>query len=136
MATALSDTERLGKALFFGKARCAECHSGSGLSDGNFHTDSFVDPVNADGVLDLGRERATGGPDDANKFLTPSLRNVSLTGPYFHNGSVATLTDVVALYNSVSATPDGVREEKLCPINLTSTETAALVAFLGALTSN
>ena len=135
--SALTPQEQQGMALFFGKARCAQCHSGSAFSDGAFHADSFVSQTNADGVLDLGRERTSGGADDAAKFLTPSLRNVSLTGPYFHNGSVQTLTDVVNLYNSVPSGADGGRvEEMLFPINLTGAEVAALVAFLGTLTSN
>jgi hypothetical protein len=98
-----------------------------------------VSTTNLDGILDNGRYTATGGPDDLHKYATPSLRNVSAVGPYFHNATVQTLTDVVNLYNSIGSstqvTNSGLKEEMLVPINLSAAEVSDLVAFLGALTT-
>ena len=72
---------------------------------------------------DLGRYNVTGDPRDKFKFKVPSLRNVALTAPYFHDGSAATLDDAV---NAMARYQLGQR--------LTYAETAELVAFLESLT--
>jgi cytochrome c peroxidase len=80
-------------------------------------------------IAALGRFIATLDPDDIGKFKTPSLRNVALTAPYMHDGSVATLTDAIdrELYNRTAAGNQ--------PITLTLAERADLLAFLQSLTS-
>jgi hypothetical protein len=73
----------------------------------------------------------------AGAFKTPSLRNVELTGPYFHNGEVATLEEVVAFYNGGgNRTPsqESTLHVDIRPLGLTSAEQTDLVAFLKALT--
>src|SRR5262249_30558297 len=81
--------ERLGAALFFGKARCANCHSGPLLSDQSFHnvgapkTDFFSTDTGVDGKF---------------RFKTPPLRNVVVHPNYFHGGSFRTLQRVVQHY--------------------------------------
>lgn len=83
---------------------------------------------------DLGRYEVSQDPDDRWKFRTPSLRNVALTRPYMHNGSLSTLEDVVAFYDG-----GGVRNELLDPLirplHLSATERGELVTFLRSLTS-
>src|SRR5262245_10910677 len=84
-----------GVALFVGKAGCARCHVGPNLSDGLFHNVS-TSPPGLDGRrADEGRARVTGNPADGGKFLTPTLRQVVMTSPYFHDGSALTLADVL-----------------------------------------
>lgn len=82
---------------------------------------------------DLGRAEVTGEPTDRFRYRTPSLRNVALTAPYMHDGSLRTLADVVDFYSEgVLADPD--RDPRLNPLALDSQEKRALVAFLESLT--
>lgn len=82
---------------------------------------------------DLGLYEITGRPEDRWKYRTPSLRNVSLTAPYMHDGSISTLEDVVRFYNR-----GGIENELLDPLvhplGLSETEMQQLVEFLEALT--
>jgi len=87
--------------LFYGKAGCSTCHSGPLLTDMAFHAmgDPQIGPGKAERFeahqRDIGRMRVTGNAADAYAFRTPSLRNVTLTGPYGHAGAVADLADYV-----------------------------------------
>lgn len=90
-----------GRDLFYGKANCASCHSGPFLTDQAFHAIAVpqigpgkVERFESD-TVDLGRFRVTGDPADAYRFRTPSLRNVTLTGPYGHDGAYASLEAMV-----------------------------------------
>ncbi|MBK8014299.1 MAG: DUF4214 domain-containing protein [Deltaproteobacteria bacterium] len=132
---ALSTSERIGKALFFGKARCAECHSGSAFTDNQFHMIPFVNVRNLDNIVDEGRARVSGSSSDRFKFVTPSLRNLRKTGPYFHNGSVASLSAVLSSYQTSSTVPtNGMPlDDSLTAIDLSAEELGHLEAFLGAL---
>lgn len=96
---ALSDTQKEGAALFYGKAGCANCHSGTLLTDQDYHNLGVpqLGPgknVVADG-LDFGRFLQTNDPADRYAFRTPPLRNIALTAPYFHNGAYLTLKDTI-----------------------------------------
>ncbi len=99
--SALDDTERAGLELFYGKAGCADCHSGSLLTDQKFY--ALMLPHFGPGrtrqwdsiVRDVGHMAVSDRLDDAYRFRTPSLRNVALTGPYGHNGAYRTLEGVV-----------------------------------------
>ena len=100
------DTGAIGRAakegalLFYGKARCAACHSGPLFSDFQFH--SLAVPQTGPGIdesgNDRGRYEATRIPRHLYQFRTPPLRNVTLTAPYFHDGAVASLEDAIALH--------------------------------------
>ena len=97
---ALSSRERNGMELFYGKAKCVSCHSGSLYSDFDFHAIAMpqVGPgkgVGAGGHEDFGREGVTGKKSDRYKFRTPTLRNVALTAPYGHSGAYDTLEEIV-----------------------------------------
>jgi cytochrome c peroxidase len=97
---AMSARARKGMHLFYGKAGCADCHSGPFLTDHEFHSVCMpqIGPGKGDGPSgheDFGRERVTGEEADRFKFRTPSLRNVALTGPWGHTGAFNTLRDMV-----------------------------------------
>jgi cytochrome c peroxidase len=127
-STALNSTELQGRNLFFGKARCFACHNGPNLSDEQFHVTVSTDPS------DIGRGNATGRLRQNFRFKTPALRHLSVTGPYFHNGSAATLTDVISAYVRGGDLPTA-RDEEILPLDLTDQEASALEAYLGALES-
>jgi cytochrome c peroxidase len=83
---------------------------------------------------DLGRYEVTGDPADRWKYRTPGLRNVALTAPYMHDGSLATLAEVVVFYDA-GGLPSPGRDPRIRPLGLTGRERADLEAFLRALTS-
>ncbi len=89
---------------------------------------------------ELGRFVLTTGFDDLGSFKTPTLRNIAVTAPYMHDGSLATLRDVVVHYNNGGVTVEGnpvndFLSGGIRPLNLTDEEIDALVAFMEALTS-
>ena len=98
---ALSLPQKRGLDLFYEKANCASCHSGALLTDHDFHALALApfgpgrtrrfDPF----TRDVGRMGETDLLEDAYRFRTPSLRNVTLTAPYGHNGAYATLEGIV-----------------------------------------
>ncbi len=99
--TALTVFQKRGLDLFYGKGNCASCHSGSLLTDQKFHALALppfgpgrtrqFDPT----ARDVGRMGESDRLEDAYRFRTPSLRNVTLTGPYGHNGAYPTLKGIV-----------------------------------------
>lgn len=127
--TALSLDEMKGKDLFFGKAKCAACHSGPNFTDELYHNTGLF-PADTD----KGRGEISRRPSESRFFKTPTLRNLSFSGPYMHNGSLQTLEQVVLLYN-VGGISDSLRDSEMKPLNLTPTETGQLVSFLNALNS-
>ena len=121
---ALSDLQKKGLKAFE-SAGCALCHNGPMLSDYKLH---FI---------------ATPGQKEARDFRTPSLRNLKHTAPYMHNGSIATITDVLTFYDRLmdesSETLDGgdTPAQPLDPLlrklNVNPDDFAAIEAFLDAL---
>lgn len=143
----LTDAEKRGLALFDGKARCAACHTSKSNHGApplftNFGYNNIGVPATAGAPPDPGLEAVTHRPVDRGAFKTPSLRNVALSAPYFHNGSVKTLEDVVHFYNvgadgsfgptDYPATVN--REQGVGNLGLSARDEADLVAFLRALT--
>ncbi len=95
---ALSNEAKQGALLFYGKGGCANCHSGGLLTDQKFHnmaTPQVGPGKGREKPLDLGRARETGNDCDRYSFRTPPLRNVAVTGPWMHNGSITTLEGVI-----------------------------------------
>jgi cytochrome c peroxidase len=124
---ALSEKALEGRRVFQGRARCGVCHAGPNFTDEEFHNTGVA--VRSG---DPGRYVVTGRDEDRGRFRTPTLREVALTAPYMHDGSVATLEEVVRFYDeggepNPNLTPD------LRPLALTPGEREALVAFLQAL---
>jgi cytochrome c peroxidase len=172
-SSAISESAQRGQALFFGEqvAGCFRCHSGFNFSDatvqeaGNpadeFHNTALYNlPANVrypwpalykmPGSYrypwpNVGIFLQTGKPSDVGKFKTPSLRNVALTAPYMHDGSVATLEDVLDHYAAGGRTisngayvgrghdnPD--RDPRMTKFTLTPQNRQDLLAFLRSLT--
>ena len=127
-AGTLNLQEVRGRNIFFGQGRCALCHGGPLFSDQDFHNIGVVFALN-----DPGRFDVTGNPADRGRFKTPSLRNVALRAPYFHDGSAPDLAAVVAFYNRGG--DFGFNQDPLIqPLGLAPPQRADLVAFLEALT--
>lgn len=125
-AGALNETEKLGLRLFTGKAGCASCHLGPNLTDEKFHN------TGAGHSADPGRAAVTGREEDRGKFKTPTLREVARTPPYMHDGSLATLDEVIDFYDKGGrANPQ--LDPEIRPLHLSAAEKSALNAFLAAL---
>ena len=126
---AFSAEAEAGYRLFGGKANCAACHDGANFTDEQFHNTgvAFGD--------DLGRFAVTAWDEDLGAFKTPSLRNVALTVPYMHDGSIATLEAVVDLYDRGGGQNPHLDPE-IRPLNLTAEEKRNLIAFLRSLTGD
>jgi cytochrome c peroxidase len=117
-----------GRELFFGKARCFGCHSGTTLSDESFH-------VTGVGGADLGRSRVTDRVRDRRAFKTPTLRGIEQSAPYFHDGRAGTLADVILFYDKGGGDvpSNAVKDVDLFPLHLTPQERVDLEAFLRGL---
>lgn len=126
---ALDAAEQSGLWLFESKGGCWRCHSGPNFADGEFHNTGVG---SADGVPEDGRFAVTGDPADRGAFKTPGLRGLVRTAPYMHDGSLATLAEVVEFYRR-GGIPNEALSTDLRPIELTDAEAANLVAFLRAL---
>ena len=126
---ALSDSAKRGLELFRGKARCTRCHSGFNFSDEQFHNLGIGWDTN---TVDLGRYMVTKNPEDIGAFKTPTLREISRTAPYMHDGRFGTLEEVVDFYNQ-----GGIKNPHLdntvIPLALTAEEKRDVVAFLRSL---
>ncbi len=117
--------------LFRGRAECWRCHSGPLLSDGNLHNTGV-----SWGSPDTGAHLRSGLDADRGKFRTAPLRDAAVTAPYMHDGSLATLEEVVEFYAS-GGTPNPLLDPRVRTIRaleLTTREKAAIVTFLESLT--
>jgi cytochrome c peroxidase len=123
---AMSASAIRGLALFETKANCIKCHDGVNFTDDSFHNIG----IKGD---DLGRDAIMQSPGMKGAFKTPGLRNTLLTSPYMHDGSLASLEEVIRFYNKGGDNPQG-RSKLIEPLQLTEIEIQELVAFLGALT--
>jgi len=153
----LSDAAASGFDLFKGKAGCAQCHSGPRFTDDQPYNTAapnnpeiWSNPMRhityvAFGMFlgvenymnirrDVGAHIRTHKVDgsDIGKFMTPSLRELNYTAPYMHNGTIATLEDVVAFYNNGGGS-DVNKDSRIKPLGLSKDERANLVAFLKSL---
>ena len=156
--TAMSPAAHRGETLFLGdRLGCAGCHAppfftvatvgGPRPPDSTFFNVGLYD-VGGTGRYPEGNEGLhghTGRPGDMGRFRTPSLRNVAVTAPYMHDGSVGNLEDVLDLYarggravsdgrNAGDGRANPHRSQRLGAFRLTARERADVVAFLTALT--
>ena len=119
------------------KGDCFHCHGIDGgrlLTDNRFHNNGLDEEF-----TDLGLAEFTGKESDRGKFLTPTLRNIALTGPYMHDGRFSTLEEVIDHYNQggkSSPTIDPLMKHVGSGLNLTKQEKADLLAFLNSLTDS
>ena len=95
----------------------------------------LIDSVSAKPPPDLGLYEITQNPDDRWKYKTPSLRNVALSAPYMHNGSLSTLEDVVRFYDR-GGVSNALRDPLIRTLNLSDQDVSDLVAFLQSLTGD
>jgi cytochrome c peroxidase len=127
----LTTEEKQGLWLFESKGRCWRCHAGANMTDEQFHNTGVSW---GQSPLDLGRYEVTKKEEDRGKFKTPTLRGVAESAPYMHDGSLATLEDVVEFYNR-----GGVKNPNLDaivkPLELTKEDVQHVVAFLKALSA-
>lgn len=155
---ALSPSQQRGMALFFSRRlACSECHSRFNFSGPLRHRDArprrpemhntglYHLAAGAYPATDQGLIEQTGKPDDMGKFKPPTLRNIAVTGPYMHDGSIATLEAVIDHYarggrtltdgpNAGSGHLNPHKSEVVAGFDITATETADLIAFLHSLT--
>jgi cytochrome c peroxidase len=124
---AIPDAAKRGFALFTGKAACSGCHSGWRFTDDQFHDIGLSS-------RDRGRGAETKDRSQNYAFKTPTLRSVAVRPPYMHDGSIATLADVVRHYEQGGVARPS-RSPLLQPIDLTGQERQDLVAFLQTLTA-
>jgi cytochrome c peroxidase len=125
-----------GAELFHGKAQCNQCHLGFNFTDSQFHNLGVGwDPAKK-AYKDEGRSRVTGKPEDLAAFKTPTLRDVTRHAPYMHDGSIATLEEVVELYNRGGEPGAPSLSPKVRKLDLTKDEVRSIVAFLEALTGD
>lgn len=98
ISNAIDESAKRGALLFYGKANCSTCHSGTLMSDQQAHNIGVPQLGPGKGTaepLDVGRYLETGDEADAFAFRTPSLKNTAITGPWMHNGAYNTLEEAV-----------------------------------------
>ena len=127
--TAMSSEAIEGLRIFTGKGHCSACHIGATLTDERLHN------TGVSVGLDAGRQLVTTVDADRGKFKVPSLRNVAITAPYMHDGSIATLEAVVEFYDRGGGSNSNLDPE-IVPLRMTAADKLSLIAFLRSLTSD
>jgi len=128
--SALTAIEKTGLQIFRGKGGCTSCHVGPSFTDEQFHNTGVAW---RDGRLaDQGRFTVTGNERDRGAFKTPTLREIARTAPYMHDGSLATLDDVIDFYSD-GGRPNPSLDSEIRRRNFTAEEKRALAAFLRSL---
>jgi len=126
--SAISESAVRGMKLFFGsKTNCSSCHNGF-----NLQKDEYTNVGMYTNYEDSGRERITLNPEDAGKFHIPSLRNVALTGPYMHDGSIDDLESVIRFFASGGFQHPN-KDNRMRPLELSEQDISDLVIFLTTL---
>ena len=125
----MSESALRGRELFFSeKTNCTACHVGANLTDEKYHNIGI-------GMLDAepltGRKGVTGEKEHHGAFKTPTIRNVASTPPYMHDGSLATLEEVVEHYVK-GGTPNANLSKDIIKLDLTPQDEADLVEFMKA----
>jgi cytochrome c peroxidase len=155
----LNEAEERGRALFFSEqAQCSSCHSGFNFSDQTMHTESgrIKKPFHNTGLYNVDGKGAYPDdnpgligvmpkPENMGRFRVPSLRNIAVTAPYMHDGSVRTLEEVLDFYaahgRNITTGPhqgDGrlnpFKNKRIDKIKLSANDKADIIAFLKTLT--
>jgi cytochrome c peroxidase len=132
---AISEAAKRGASLFDGKAQCGHCHGADSLGGGGFHNTGIGWNPRTRTFADLGHYAPTKGTvfeDWPGTFKAPTLREVARHPPYMHDGSIATLRDVVDFYNR-GGNRNPYIDAFMRPLGLSATEIEAIVAFLNTL---
>jgi cytochrome c peroxidase len=129
-SAALLPEARRGLELFRGRARCIVCHEPPLFTEERFHNTGVA--WRNGPPADSGRYEVSRRADDVGAFKTPTLREVERTAPYMHDGSIATLEEVVDFYDR-GGIPNPYLDPLIRPLRLTSEEKQALLAFLRSL---
>lgn len=126
----LNDQERKGLELFFGsRTNCSKCHGGFNFTNYTFANNGATLIKN-----DSGRSLITHSESDIGLFKVPSLRNIALTAPYMHDGSINRLRDVLVSYNKGGNNTHFTDKSQIKELQLNENELAQLEAFLHTLT--
>ena len=120
---ALTAEQQAGLQVFRGKANCTACHVGPNFTDERLHNTGVAWKDNR--LADEGAGRGD--------FKTPTLREIARTAPYMHDGSLATLEDVIDFYDR-GGRPNPNLDSEIRPLRLTGEERKTLAAFLRSLT--
>ncbi|MEM9578244.1 MAG: cytochrome c peroxidase [Pseudomonadota bacterium] len=154
----LSAAAGRGQVIFEGKGNCSVCHSGSRFTDDQPHNtgvptnpDIWADPERHSAFVtyakfmgvpnymnlreDIGAYIRTHRDETRRSFLTPTLRELTYTAPYMHNGVFATLQEVVDFYDAGGG-DDPLKDSILQPLGLVPSEKADLIAFLESLSGD
>lgn len=126
-SAAMSESARRGRELFFTeKANCTACHAGANFTDEKYHNLGVgMDKEEPD----LGRFKVTMEDKDRGAFKTPTVRNASLSAPYMHDGSQATLDEVVEWY-AKGGHPNDYLSDKMKKLELSDQDKKDLIAFM------
>jgi cytochrome c peroxidase len=116
--------------VYFNKAKCDQCHEGINFTTNAYHNLGVGAERNPP---EEGRYAVTKDPKDMGAFKTPTLRDLTRTAPYMHDGSLATIEDVVAFYNKGGNWNKNL-DERIKPLKLSNQDFDDLVAFLKSLT--
>jgi cytochrome c peroxidase len=126
---ALRGEAKAGLWVFMSKGGCWKCHPMPNFTDEGFHNTGVGVQ---DGKPEPGREAHTQAPEDRGRFKTPTLRGLPLTAPYMHDGSLATLEDVISFY-ARGGNPNPNIDPRMKPLELTEQDKQNLLAFLQSL---
>lgn len=127
----LTMDELEGEKLFYSdRLQCGACHSSELFTDFSFANNGLYESYEA-----LGRNRVTNLPEDLALFKVPTLRNIELTAPYMHDGSISTLDQVIDHYETGGAAHHN-KSAILKPFILSDREQEQLVSFLKTLTDD
>ncbi len=155
---AMTEAAGRGRNIFEGKAQCSACHSGTRYTDDRVHNtgvptnpDIWADPERHSTFVtyskfmgvpdymnlreDLGAYIRTHEDNTRRTFLTPTLRELTWTAPYMHNGVFDTLEEVVDFYDAGGGS-DPLKDQRLQPLGLVPSEKSDLVAFLRSLSGD
>jgi cytochrome c peroxidase len=125
----LSESEERGRKLFFSeKTACAVCHSGYLFTDFGFYNIGLYEHYK-----DTGKERESYLPADSGKFKTPTLRNIELTAPYMHDGSMESLEEVMKHYNE-GGKAHSAKDKRIRALKLSNEQVMDIIAFMKTLT--
>ena len=137
----LEENEYNGYLMFFNldpnlpDAQCGHCHNAPLLATNDYFNNGLQEAADLESIPDKGRGLITGDPIDNGKFKAPTLRNITLTGPYMHDGRFKSLPEVLDHYASGGKSSPN-KSTFMFNLFLTESEKADIIAFLLTLTDS